>query len=141
MAGNLSVRRSFLDAIGGFSTIRRREDWELGRRVIRSGGRLVALPAAVVHHDLEVDIGGALRDRIAEGWGDAVIAQEADTLVGPRSWSIVERGVAVAVPMLAALDRFDLDRPFRVAYRVVGHASYRAGWRAGTKEVGCGLRS
>jgi peptidoglycan/xylan/chitin deacetylase (PgdA/CDA1 family)/GT2 family glycosyltransferase len=53
-AGNLSVRRSLLELVGGFDSAYSGygcEDWDLGQRLIEAGATIAYAPdAAVVHH-------------------------------------------------------------------------------------------
>ncbi|MGY1659596.1 glycosyltransferase [Geodermatophilus sp. SYSU D00705] len=74
--GNFSIGRETFDAVGGFRELPRREDWELGYRLQRSGIELVGAPAAAVEHPIDVDLRGLLRDRIEEGAGDFRFAQD-----------------------------------------------------------------
>lgn len=74
LTGNLSLTRRTFAAIGGFTPMPRREDWELGYRLQRAGIGLRAAPAAAVVHDADLSLQSALEDRRREGAGDVSFA-------------------------------------------------------------------
>jgi len=74
-SGNCSVSHRLFRQVGGFTSMPRREDWEFGYRAEQAGARVVAAPGAAVTHDVEADPVTRLRDRYAEGAGDAVFAR------------------------------------------------------------------
>ncbi len=73
--GNVSMSTADFRRLGGFLPMPRREDWELGYRVMRAGIDIVGEPAAAVHHRADVDLPNALEDRYREGRGDAIFAR------------------------------------------------------------------
>jgi len=74
-SGNLSLPRSLFEAVGGFDDLPRREDWELGWRVLRAGASIQWLETGGVLQDADVRVGNALDDRRREGHGDALLAR------------------------------------------------------------------
>ncbi len=73
--GNFSIGRSAFETSGGLRRMPRREDWEFGYRVQRSGTDIVAAPSAVVVHPTDHDVRNMLRDRMDEGAGDYLFAE------------------------------------------------------------------
>ncbi|MGY1618341.1 glycosyltransferase [Geodermatophilus sp. SYSU D00691] len=74
--GNVSISRAVLQEVGGFRELPRREDWELGYRLLRAGVHLVSAPEARVVHPIDVSLQGLLHDRLDEGAGDLRFAQD-----------------------------------------------------------------
>jgi GT2 family glycosyltransferase len=74
LTGNLSLRRILFDEVGGFRPLARREDWDLGYRLMQRGVDVCAAPEAVVMHDADLDLRSALADRRSEGAGDVALA-------------------------------------------------------------------
>jgi GT2 family glycosyltransferase len=73
--GNLSISRSLFREMGGFRSLPRREDWELGYRLVETGVPLSAAPDATVAHDADLDLDNAIEDRRREGAGDYLLAR------------------------------------------------------------------
>ena len=72
-SGNLSINRAVFHRIGGFVGLPRREDWELGYRLLVNGVKIgVALGADAIH-TTDTNLAEALMDRRLEGRGDAAI--------------------------------------------------------------------
>lgn len=77
LTGNCSVPRSFFNALGGFDeSLRCHEDYELGFRVLRAGGRIAFEPAAAGSHDERTRLGGALERKRHEGAADVAFARK-----------------------------------------------------------------
>lgn len=68
---NVSLERARFAAIGGFADLPRREDWELGYRLLAQGAEITAAPAAAVIHHVAATVSGFLEDARREGAGDA----------------------------------------------------------------------
>lgn len=94
LTGNLSLRRDLFQDMGGFRPIARREDWELGYRLMRRGVAITAAPDAVVLHDADLDLRNAISDRRSEGLGDVSLATEhpgLGRLLPIASWTTMDR--------------------------------------------------
>ena len=70
LSGNLSIRRQHFQELGGFRTMKRREDWEFGWRAAQAGLQLRSAPAARVLHRITAELKKICRDRQLEGAGD-----------------------------------------------------------------------
>jgi glycosyltransferase involved in cell wall biosynthesis len=74
-SGNLSIRRETYLAIGGFVELPRREDYELGLRLINAGHEIgCALDAAVLHPS-DGTVKGAMMRRRREGRADIALVE------------------------------------------------------------------
>ncbi len=77
LTGNCSIPRSLLDAVGGFDdSLRCHEDYELGYRVLRAGGRIQFAPDAGGWHHDRTTLAGALKRKRQEGSADIAIARK-----------------------------------------------------------------
>jgi hypothetical protein len=155
-AGNVSLSRGLLDAVGrfdeGFSQ-RSGEDYELGIRLLRRRARFrFVAEAATVHHDAPSSA-RCIQRAFAEGRGHVVIARKHPEMftalplvallhdppppgvrsgLWPRSWGAsVGRRIA-RLPVRAA-ERLGARRLWQVAQ---GAAKNRAYWRGVVEESG-----
>ncbi len=156
--GNFSVGRATLEAVGGFRELPRREDWELGHRLSRSGIPVVGAPAAGVRHPVETDLAGLLGDRVDEGAGDLLVAEEHPELahllplwrwldMGRRERTVLSgvfarpdvalRGLGPARVLLAALDRAGARPRF---HRTIARANWTAYWAGVARAAGSEAR-
>lgn len=123
MAGNLSVKRVAAIAAGGFDESFRgaayRFETEFCRRVIRSGGRVVFEPDALIHH-LKAPSGGI------RTWGDHRKTANPEPSVGDYYFALREgRGLAGLAycarrPLRQAATRFHLARPWWIPVKLLG---------------------
>ncbi|MDQ3499689.1 MAG: glycosyltransferase [Actinomycetota bacterium] len=93
--GNLSINSATFRRMGGFKGLPRREDWELGYRLLVAGAKIgIAAGADVVHHT-DTSLAKGLRDRRLEGRGDAAIVRrspEAYALLPLGIWHVLTSG-------------------------------------------------
>jgi glycosyltransferase involved in cell wall biosynthesis len=82
--GNVSLPRATFAELGGFAPMARREDWEFGHRIDRTGITIEAEAGAAVRQVTETRMSVALADRFAEGRGDVVFAVRHPEIV---AWS------------------------------------------------------
>jgi glycosyltransferase involved in cell wall biosynthesis len=73
--GNVSIARALFCDLEGFRPLPRREDWELGYRLVGKGAPLFAAPDASVVHDADLALDHAIEDRRREGAGDYMLAR------------------------------------------------------------------
>jgi glycosyltransferase involved in cell wall biosynthesis len=76
LSGNLGIRAVLLAEHGGFDPALgagRREDWELGCRLLAAGLSPVPVPAAEAVHHQALDVARVLRDKEGEGYGDVLL--------------------------------------------------------------------
>lgn len=87
-SGNLAVRRSAFDALGGFDERFRHaaEDVDLGLRARAAGFGLAFCPRAVVEHPAERRLGGVLRRAVRQGHGSAEQHRLTGGRHGRRYW-------------------------------------------------------
>ncbi len=78
VTGNTALTKRALREAGGFDrTFRgRREDWELGVRLIEHGARFVHRHDAVGHHHLDLDLARAVARQRIEAAGDVELARK-----------------------------------------------------------------
>ena len=152
--GNVSIRREVFERLGGFANLPRREDWEFGRRLTAGGGSILSAPDAVVFHDADYHLRGAINDRFREGMGDAAIARSDPALVhwSPLAeWSTTRRRrrrlmdtmlrgseealsmASGAATVLSALDRLGLRHRHGQLKRIVNTAALLGGRGCGTR--------
>lgn len=74
-SANLSIRRSVFEEHGGFADLERREDWELGYRLLARGATIRYLAQAAAVHHVEPSLESFLADTRREGAGDAGFLQ------------------------------------------------------------------
>lgn len=152
---NVSLERGAFLGVGGFEALPRREDWELGYRLLQRGCRLQAVPGAIVEHHGEPTVASYLDDVRREGTGDARFMRlhpetyGALTLLhwrymGPRRRRIVRAlldGAQVPArfvrgagpPLLDLLERGGLPERFS---RGLGNLSAVMYWTGVAEEVG-----
>ena len=73
-SGNLSIDRALFAAVGGFRTLIRREDFELGIRLIENGVTVIGLSDASVWHMEMCSVNDTIDRRFREGQADCVLA-------------------------------------------------------------------
>ncbi len=152
LTGNLGMPRDAFLAAGGFDDAFvgcRREDYELGCRLLAAGVPFRAAPGAVARHHHLMTPRKVLRDRVGEGYGDVLLAlrhpavyrdmplirKAWPTMVGSLWWRVdVAVGRLVAGRAGAAVNAYlgGLERGRRrhrwaaILGRLAG-AAYRAG--------------
>jgi GT2 family glycosyltransferase len=72
--GNFSIRKAVFEQFNGFVPMLRREDWELGYRLLRAGVTLRAVRGATMHLEVETEVLHALEDAVREGISDVGFA-------------------------------------------------------------------
>lgn len=72
-SGNLSIDRDVFVAIGGFAMLPRREDYELGMRLIAAGHSISSAREAAILHPADCTIDGAMSRRRQEGQADTML--------------------------------------------------------------------
>jgi glycosyltransferase involved in cell wall biosynthesis len=142
--GNVSFPRVVLERVGGWDerfakgTVRR-EDWELGVRLLASGIGFGYYPDALAEHHYQFDFATALRNKRVEGSSDVLLATKHPHVKGhlplvnvARAWSGEMRGRrrffynkpgvgrAVARPMLPLAHTFEALKLRHRWSRVVG---------------------
>jgi glycosyltransferase involved in cell wall biosynthesis len=98
--GNLSVHRRAFAAAGGFRRMARREDWDLGYRLVLAGTPLWPLPEAPVIHEADLRVGNAIADRHREGAGDIAFARmhpRAASWLPISGWPTMSRAERLAI--------------------------------------------
>lgn len=155
LTGNLGIPREAFLEVGGLDTVfgrHRREDWELGCRLLAAGVPFTAAPEAVAHHHHRPTVARILRDAVREGYGDVLLvarhpevhrdlrlAREASpSAIRRRRWradaatgrAVTGRGAVGVERAMGALERS--RRRVRWSARLGGllRASYRAGVQA-----------
>jgi GT2 family glycosyltransferase len=81
---NVSVSRTLLSQLGGFDDrfgTARREDWELGLRLLQHGASFTYAPNASARHELDASFATSLRHRRLEAIGDLVFLEAHPTLL------------------------------------------------------------
>lgn len=107
-SGNFSIGRELFSEMGGFDQLPRREDWQLGYRLLTDERTVATVAAASVLQDIEVDIHNFLRDRRLEGTGDCMWASKNPAVFAhlplARWYEMTKRRVVVT-SLLAKPDR------------------------------------
>jgi GT2 family glycosyltransferase len=146
VTGNLSLRRSFFDEVGGFDPVFRDaggEDWEFGIRLLAAGAELTFAPAAFAnHHDSQTtDLARALRRAELEGVADVLMCRRHAGLApwlplrrlrgslakmrARRLWfALMRGGTPLATLLLRLLQTLKLRRQWRSAYSAIRSARY-----------------
>jgi O-antigen biosynthesis protein len=75
-SGNFSIQREVFAELGGFTELARREDYELGLRLIDAGYALGCALEATVWHPSDGTVGGAMMRRRREGRADISLAED-----------------------------------------------------------------
>ena len=76
LSGNVSLPAALFQKVGGFDpSLDRREDYELGLRLLKSGARFRYVPAALGQHYIITDLAIRLRHTRQEGMADVRIGQ------------------------------------------------------------------
>jgi cellulose synthase/poly-beta-1,6-N-acetylglucosamine synthase-like glycosyltransferase len=141
VSGNVSVtKRLFLDT-GGFDETfsGRREDWEYGIRLLRSGVPLAYEPRAIGRHHPDTSIEGAIRNCRKEGAADVRLATLHPQVIGhlPLAFSPYlrrdprHRTVATGPVALGVLESMRLRRRWR---RLLGQV-YREAYAMGLADA------
>lgn len=111
LSGNMSIRRSAFERLGGFAVMPRREDWDLACAAEAAGMRVEAVPAAgAVQEIVDPSVTLALADRRREGAGDVLLAHRHPQAAGALPLS----GWRAATGANDVLIRFALRNPDRV---------------------------
>jgi len=88
---NMAVRRSAMEALGGFDEhLRLSEDWDFGRRLIAAGGRIVYLPDAWIEHRRLADdlhVRGMPLEHLRRGWLTGMRFPEAPDPRANATWA------------------------------------------------------
>jgi GT2 family glycosyltransferase len=108
-SGNFSIRRELFAAVGGFAELERREDYELGLRLIDAGHSIVCAPDATVRHPSNGSTRGVMSRRRREGRADIGLVQKhpfSVTTLDLWSWPALSRRRRLLAH--AAIDRPDL---------------------------------
>lgn len=152
--GNSSMPVALLERLGGYDEGfpgGRRQDWELGMRILKAGIPLVFEPRAAGRHHLTGPGPGTLRNMRREGHNDVLLAMRhpealahlhlADAwkaLCDPRAPLHVMRRVLAApggrAAVIAALEAFEAAR-MRRAWRRVSALALRAEYATGVCEA------
>ena len=127
MTGNLSMRRTLFERVGGFDTAfgadASHEDWELGIRLLKADARLTYVADAAARHHDRTDLDRSYRRSRQDGKGDVLIGRLhpelrsvlplADSGPAPRLVENAVRSLAFRAPAagdaLARLARRALD--------------------------------
>jgi glycosyltransferase involved in cell wall biosynthesis len=145
VGGNCSLRRSVvLDSGGWDERFSRREDWELGLRLLKDGASFEYRPEARAWHRSESTLASELRKRQVEGRDDVYFASkhphlkaqlplEAYARVGGtlkgrllfRHRRVVGSAISGALPLASALEVLRLRRPWlRLVDRLLASAYF-----------------
>ncbi len=73
--GNLSLPRALFEDLGGFRSLPRREDWELGYRLREARVPIEVAPGGWMLQEADTDLANALDDRRREGAGDLLFGR------------------------------------------------------------------
>ncbi|HEY8468970.1 MAG TPA: glycosyltransferase [Longimicrobiales bacterium] len=138
LTGNLSLRRTLFQRIGGFDPTfpdPSHEDWEFGIRLLKADARLTCVPDAVAWHHDRTDLDRSYRRSRQDGKGDVLIGRLHPELrpalplaargPAPRPVENAVRALAFRVP--AAGDA--LARLARRALDVLEWLRLRRAWR------------
>jgi hypothetical protein len=85
--GNMSISSATFRRLGGFVALPRREDWELGYRLLVSGSKIGIAAGADVVHNSDTTLAEGIRDRHLEGRGDAAIISS-----NPEAYALLPLG-------------------------------------------------
>ena len=110
---NASIPRALLEELGGFDeAFRKREDLELGIRLLRAGAQPMYVDGAIAHQHFEKTAADLIRDAEAFAVGDVMLARKHPGAVikGQLAWVARQPGwkqrrlrIAAALPALADL--------------------------------------
>lgn len=137
LSGNCSISAAAFRALGGFDErLRCHEDYDLGYRLLRAGGRIVFAPDAAGSHQERTDLRGALARKRAEGSGDVALARKHPQLWPALACAVDTRPISrrkrllrkLALSAPAAGDRF--EHAWRIYLAVLGRVRARHRWRA-----------
>jgi glycosyltransferase involved in cell wall biosynthesis len=151
---NLSLPAHVFREIGGFRPLARREDWDLGLRLQRSGVLLGRCPGASIGHSFDTDLRTYFADMLREGAGDARLVEEHPGACGALPLDLyrhvggwrrrlldhafagrgAKSGLAVAMAGLRALE---MGRQYKLWMAVLQRATLLQYWRG----VGSHLRT
>lgn len=158
LTGNLGLPRELFRSIGGLDRAfgaYRREDWELGCRLLASGARFKAAPEAVAHHHHAPTVSRLLRDALREGYGDVLLvsrhpvvhrdlrlARITKRVIQGRRWplqvavgsAVTGSGSTVAERGLAAVEGARLRLRWSALMGRLLENSYRAGVQAALED-------
>jgi glycosyltransferase involved in cell wall biosynthesis len=129
VTGNTSLTKSALHGAGGFDPAfrGRREDWELGIRLLEHGSRFVHCHDAVGHHHLDLDLERAVARQRTEAAGDVELARKhPSTAVSLPFAGYLGQRHAARPELMAGIaeraDRLELHRVRRPWRRLVERA-------------------
>ena len=135
LTGNCSVPRRFFQTLNGFQPLLRcHEDYELGLRVLATGGAIGFAPAAGGWHEDLSDVGRALQRKRDEGTADVWIAQAHNHV-----WAVLPLARPAGSRRSRLLRDFALNRPLlgglfdavaRSFLGLLARARLRNRWRA-----------
>lgn len=146
-SGNLSIRRDLFRSHAGFTPMPRREDWDLGYRLVKAGVAVRVAHDANVLQEADVRVGNGIEDRRREGHGDFLLARAhpdalfhlplayahdtrrrrlvIELLLRDTRWA---DGVLAALgPLLPGLERLGARRRYVELLDRLGFVSYWAG--------------
>ena len=154
LTGNLGIDRELFDSVGGLDPefgVHRREDWELGVRLLEGGAPFTAAPEAVAFHHHAPTVLRLVRDARREGYGDVLLATRhpivvadlrlerfTDGRLAGRRWPLqvtvgraaTNQPTSAAVRALDALERSNLRHGWSRAFGRLWTAAYYAGVQA-----------
>ena len=91
LSGHFSIQRALFAQAGGFDeTLRCREDYELGGRLLSAGIELRFVPGAAAWHHDSTDLAKAFRRKLEEGEADVRLVQRHPTLAASLPLAIWE---------------------------------------------------
>jgi len=122
-AANSSMRRSLLEAVGWYDEEfgGRRQDWELGARLLAHGADFGHNHAAVARHYLDATFDSALARAHGEARADLVLASKHPHLIGSLPFAGVLRAAPYRLPRRVSL-AYRHRRASRLTARAARHA-------------------
>ena len=148
LGGNISVRKTVFERVGGYNEEFgrfRREDWEWGIRMLGAGAEAVYAPAAIADHEFGLDFRRSISAARAEGAGDALITRQHPSAAQllprrpcpgqPIGGALVaalrrRRSREALFRLLAALEKVKARRAWLALSRAVSQAAYEDGFAA-----------
>ncbi|WP_217921331.1 glycosyltransferase [Miltoncostaea oceani] len=138
--GWMALPARLMEETGGFDTSfdhrSRREDWEFACRVLADGVPFVAVPDARASHHHEITVARLLRDKLAEGYADVLLADRHPAVWGDLHLGRLATPERVGTPAwraaVAAGERAlgPVAGPVHAALRAAEATGSRFAWQA-----------